>query len=150
MIALHLTIPPATNMLFSGPSAFPSNLSPADFIFDKTPYTSTEQGYQHLFASHHLEFDIAEKIMKTTKTWDIKKLTENITPDLEWERIAPHKLFQLNKAKYDQNPALRKRLIETAPHRLIEASTSKILSTTKESSRGITNLVTPSPDIGTT
>ena len=45
-------------LLFSGPSAFPSNLSPADFIFDKTPYTSTEQGYQHLFASHHLEFDI--------------------------------------------------------------------------------------------
>ena len=101
--------------------------------------------------------------MKTTKTWDIKKLTENITPDLEWERMAPHKLFQLNKAKYDQNPPLRKRLIETAPHRLIEASTSKkwggggggappfqILSTTKESSRGITNLVTPSPDIGTT
>ena len=67
----------------------------------------------------------AERIMKTTDTWIIKSLTENITADLEWDRISPHKLYELNKAKYDQNPALRKRLIETAPHRLIEASTSK-------------------------
>ena len=112
-------------LLFSGPSAFPSNMSRAEFVFDNTPYTSTEQGYQHLFATHHLEYDIAEKIMKTTNAWDIKSLTENITADPEWDRISPHKLYELNKAKYAQNPTLRKKMIETAPHRLIEASKSK-------------------------
>ena len=71
------------------------------------------------------EFEIAEKIMRTENTWEIMDLTENIVPDFAWERLSPHKLYELNKAKYDQNPALRKRLIETAPHRLIEASKSK-------------------------
>ena len=132
-VVLELRRPPAnekirltkSGLIFSGPTAFPSNLSPADFVFHKTPYTSTEQGYQHLFATHHLEFDIAEKIMKTTNTWDIKKLTENIVADPEWDRISPHKLYELKKGKYDQNPPLRKRLIETAPHRLVEGSKSK-------------------------
>ena len=30
-----------SGLLFSGPITFPSNLSPAEFVFDKTPYNST-------------------------------------------------------------------------------------------------------------
>ena len=63
--------------------------------------------------------------MKTKNTWEIKSLTENIVADSEWDRISPHKLYELYKAKYAQNPALREKLIKTAPHRLIEASKSK-------------------------
>ena len=112
-------------LLFSGPTAYLSNLSPADFVYEATPYSSTEQGIQHLNATHHLEFEIAEKVMKSTKPWEIKSLTKDIKQDLEWERMAPHKLYELNREKYDQNPELRERLIATAPHRLIEASTSQ-------------------------
>ena len=109
----------------AGPTAYLSNLSPAEFTFDDTPYKSSEQGIQHLNATHHLEFELAETIMKTTNAWRIKSLTENITKDAEWERMEPHKLYELNREKYDQNPELKERLIATAPHRLIEASTSK-------------------------
>ena len=49
-------------ILFSGPSAFLSKLSPADFVFENTPYNSTEHSIQHLNASHHLEFEIGEEV----------------------------------------------------------------------------------------
>ena len=39
-----------------------------------------------------------------------------------WNRIAPGKLWSLNDAKYSQNKPLMDKLIETAPHRLVEAS----------------------------
>ena len=36
--------------------------------------------------------------------------------------MAPKVLLQLNQAKYDQNPDLKQRLIETAPHLSVEAT----------------------------
>ena len=36
--------------------------------------------------------------------------------------MAPGKLGELNEAKYSQNPTLLKKLIDTAPHKLVEAS----------------------------
>ena len=54
-------------------------------------------------------------------------MADNIEQDAEWERMEPLKLYELNREKNNQNPDLKKRLIATAPHRLIEASTSKHL-----------------------
>ena len=36
--------------------------------------------------------------------------------------MAPKVLQQLNQAKYDQNPDLKQKLIETAPHPIVEAT----------------------------
>ena len=44
-----------------GPKAFPSNMHKSDFVYEGQPYSSPKQGFQHLNASHHLVFEIAEK-----------------------------------------------------------------------------------------
>ena len=112
-------------LIFSGPTAYLSNHARAPFVYDGTPYTSSEQGFHHLGAAHHLEFDVAERILKEDDIAKIRELSHEYPRSPGWERIAPHKLYELNRAKFNQNPHLRARLIATAPHRLIEASIDK-------------------------
>ena len=65
---------------------------------------------------------MAERILKEHRIDKIKELSHEYPRSLEWERISPHKLYELNREKFKQNPTLLARLIATAPHRLIEAS----------------------------
>ena len=109
-------------LTFSGPTAFVSNMSPCDFTYHDQPYTSTEQGIQHLNAVHHQVPEIAKKILEMTDAVRIKKLSHDIPKSETWPKIAPGKLLELNEAKYDQNPPLLKKLVDTAPHKLVEAS----------------------------
>ena len=109
-------------LTFSGPTAFCSNMYPCDFEYLGQRYTSSEQGIQHLNAKHHSAFDIAEKILGTTCAKAIKSISHDIPKSESWAKIAPSKLWDLNDAKYSQNPPLLKELIETAPHKLIEAT----------------------------
>ena len=39
-----------------------------------------------------------------------------------WAKEAPNKAWELNEAKYEQNPELKRKLLDTAPAPLIEAS----------------------------
>ena len=109
-------------LTFSGPSAFLSHMYNCDFIYDKTPYTSVEQGLHHIHATHELEFEIAEAIMELYNAIDIKDAAKSLPDTEEWNEMAPGVIFKLNQAKYDQNPDLKQRLIETAPHPIVEAS----------------------------
>ena len=61
-------------LIFSGMTAFLSNLSRAEFVYEGTPYTYTEQGLHHLGAAHHLDFDLAERILKEDDTGKIKEM----------------------------------------------------------------------------
>ena len=65
---------------------------------------------------------MAERILKEHNITKIRKLAHGYPRSPEWERISPHKLYELNREKFRQNPHLRARLVATAPHRLIEAS----------------------------
>ena len=107
---------------YSGPSAFLSHMYNCDFVHLSTPYTSVEQGYHHTHATHEMEFDTAEIIMSLYNAQDIKIAAKNLPDSEEWEQMSPGVLWDLNKAKFDQNPDLKQRLIETAPHKLVEAS----------------------------
>ena len=109
-------------LIFSGPTAYLLNHAKVPFVYDGTPYTSSEQGFHHLGAAHHLEFEVAERILKTDDIAKIRELSHEYPRSPGWERLAPHKLYELNREKFTQNPHLRARLIATAPHRLIEAS----------------------------
>ena len=109
-------------LTFSGPSAFLSHMYNCDFTYDSNPYTSVEQGFHHIHATHDLEFEIAEAIMDLYKAVDIKDVAKNLSDSDEWNEMSPKVLLQLNQAKYDQNPDLKQRLIETAPHPIVEAS----------------------------
>ena len=109
-------------LIFSGPTAFPSNMSYSDFVYDGQPYSSSEQGFQHLDAVHNDVPDIAAKILATRDTKIIKDMSHDIPKSDSWNKIAPTKLWGLMDAKFSQNPALMKELLDTAPHKLIETS----------------------------
>ena len=111
-----------SGLTFSGPTAFPSNLHRTDFVFEGKPYTSSEQGYQYLNAEHHNVMDIAAKILATSDTKLIKEISHDIPKSEEWNKIAPSKLWALMDARFSQNPPLMDQLLDTAPHKLIEAS----------------------------
>ena len=109
-------------LIFSGSTAFVSNMSYSDFIYKNQPYTSSEQGLQHQNALHHKVTDIAEKIMKTSDTKLIKTISHDIPKSELWDKMSPGILWDLTDCKYTQNPPLMKKLLDTAPHRLVEAS----------------------------
>ena len=109
-------------LCFSGPTAFPSNMSRSELVFEGQDYTSAEQGIQHLNAGHHLVFNIAETILRTHEAKEIKKISHDIPKSEEWNKIAPTKLWELTDAKYYQNPELMEMLLDTAPYQLVEAS----------------------------
>ena len=112
-------------LLFSGPSAFISNLSRYPIRFEDKDYTSNEQGYQWTKATRHNEEEIAAEIKRCTEAFDILYAGSEITTTAEWNKNAPLLIATLFHLKMLQHPALLQRLIATSPHRLIEASTSK-------------------------
>ena len=107
---------------YSGPSAFLSHMYRCNFVYSKTPYTSVEQGYHHTHATQALDFEVAETIMDLTNAHEIKIAAKNLPDSVEWGEMGPGVLWELNLAKFSQNPDLKQRLLETAPHPLVEAS----------------------------
>ena len=129
---LEFTIKPGENMrlskkgiLFSGPTAFVSNLSRYPIRFEDRDYNSNEQGFQWTKATRHDEPEIAEEIMKCKEPFDILYAGADITTSPEWNRNSPLLLATLFHIKMERHPELLQRLISTSPHRLIEASSSK-------------------------
>ena len=111
-------------LLFSGPTAYPSNLHKVPVIFEDKEFNSNEQAYQHKKAKNHELDELATYIKGLTDTWEIKNEGGNITTSSEWNKLSPDLLWSLFDHKMSQNPDLLERLIETAPMKLIEASSS--------------------------
>ena len=109
-------------LCFSGPSAFMSHMHRCSFTYRKVPYSSVEQGYHHLHAEFEEETEIAKAIMDIHNPYDFKDVTGNIPKTDKWAAKAPSVMWDLNDAKFGQNPDLKKQLLDTAPHKLIEAS----------------------------
>ena len=107
---------------FSGPTAYLSHMYRCDFVFSKTPYTSVEQGYHFAHANQAKDFELAKTIMALTNTQDIKYVAKDLPDSVEWQAMGPGVLWDLNFAKFTQNPDLKERLLQTAPHPIVEAS----------------------------
>ena len=60
--------------------------------------------------------------MDIHNAYAIKDAAHNLPKTEKWANMAPGIVMNLNLAKYGQNPELMKKQLETAPHRLIEAS----------------------------
>ena len=132
-------------LTFSGPTAYLSNLSKSDFTYKYQPYSSSEQGLQHQNALHHKVTDIAQQILDTSDIKIIKDLSHKIPKSEAWNKMSPGILWDITDCKFSQNPPLMKKLLDTAPHRLVEASIDSkwggglrlvLTRTTKESSPG--------------
>ena len=60
--------------------------------------------------------------MATHEPIEIKDISSALPKSDGWNRVAPGFMWDLNEAKYEQNPELKRQLIKTAPVLLIEAS----------------------------
>ena len=111
-------------LCFSGPTAYPSNMYPAEITYDNKNYKSNEQTYQCQKATLHNEPDLAAALKEMSNAYKIKIDTSEIATTEEWNLSAPAFLWELFDKKMKAHPELLERLIETAPLLLIEASTS--------------------------
>ena len=107
---------------FSGPSAFPSNMHFAPITVNNREFDSNEQAYQHDKAVDHGLEKTAKEIKESKNAYDIKDKSHKITTTLEWESAAPEKIWGLLEKKFQQQPNLLERLLDTYPLPLIEAS----------------------------
>ena len=60
-------------LLFSGPTAYPSNLFKAPIKYKEKDYNSNEQAYQHNKAEAHDREDLATTIMQMSESLEMKK-----------------------------------------------------------------------------
>ena len=109
-------------LTFSGPTAFLSHLFRCSFVYGKVPYTSVEQGYHHTHALVEEDHEIASAIINTDDVQRIKDLAKDLPKSEKWLEMSPDKMWELDDAKFSQNPELLDKLIDTVPHKLIEAS----------------------------
>ena len=107
---------------YAGKTAYLSHFYNCQFVYKKQPYTSVEQGLHHIHATQENELALAATIMSLHEARDIKALAKDLPCSDEWNEMCPGVLMDLNRAKFEQNPDLKQRLIDTAPHDLVEAT----------------------------
>ena len=110
-------------LVFSGPTAYISNLSRHPLRYDNKSFNCNEKGFQWRKAMDHHDPELAEEIKDTDEPYEIKAAGGIITESDEWTEKAPDLLEDMLEKKLDQNPKLLKRLLETFPLDLIEGST---------------------------
>ena len=103
-----------TGLTFSGPSAYLLHMHRCQFVYKGNPYSAVEQGFHHQHAEFEQEFEITSKNMSIHNAYDIKDVAAPLPKSEAWGKIA-QSIWKLNELKYEQNPDLKKQLLDTAP-----------------------------------
>ena len=111
-----------SELLFSGPTAFVSNHYERYFVFEGLDHRTLDHGYFFKKAMTYKRPDLADKIRAVTSPLDAKDCVRDLGLNPEWERIKAPTLKEMFDAKMSQHQDLMDGLLDTAPHRLIEAS----------------------------
>ncbi|OWF43560.1 riboflavin biosynthesis protein PYRR, chloroplastic-like [Mizuhopecten yessoensis] len=101
-----------------------SQFHPAVFTVDGTKYNCAEQYMMHQKAITFKDDENAKAIMKAAKPFTQKKLgrkVKNFAPDV-WSAKCVDVVKKGNIAKFSQNSHLRKKLLDTYPKIMVEAS----------------------------
>ena len=109
-------------LCFSGPSAYLSNMAYISVTDGEESFVSNEQRYQWRKAIEHKDIELAKEIKGTRNSFEVKSAGGIITPSQEWEDKSPDFMDEMIVDKFEQNPELLERLIDTYPMELIEAS----------------------------
>ena len=110
---------------FHSKHSFLSSFYFAPFTFNKMGYTCSEQAIQHIKATTHKHEGLAKQILKETEPLEMKKLGDQITTTEEWKKSENSLMGELVDHKFDQNPQLAKKLIDTKQAPLLECTMSK-------------------------
>jgi len=99
--------------------SFLSNFYPCLIEFEGDIYRTLEHAYQ---AAKTHDPDERIKIREERKTGKAKRMGKRVTIREEWEQIKVKVMRELLKKKFE-NPQLRKLLLDTYPHDLVEGNT---------------------------
>ena len=101
-----------------------SNLHPCQIRHDDKQYSSVEQGLQFEHATTCKDEEIAAQIMKTNDPERIMALARRLPESKEWKNKEVEVCKKYNTKKYEQNPTLKRRLLQSRGH-LYEATRNK-------------------------
>ena len=117
----------AHGILFSGRTAYLSNLYECEVEEDNIVHKTNEHGYFFNKAKIYKRPDIAKAIIEEPDQGKLKSYFNGLGDNPEWNRLRAPTLRRLFERKMKQHPELENRLMDTAPHRLIEASVDPLL-----------------------
>ena len=96
---------------------------------DDEDFSCSEQALQFSKAKRHRDRGRARKILASRDVLEIKRLGDEITTSKEWDFDKEKINFKCQKCKFDQNPALKKKLIKTEGLELAEATHNNFWAT---------------------
>ena len=97
-----------SGIVFSGPSAFISNMYRSPVTYKNKDYVTNEHAIQCTKAEAHDQPALAEKLKKISGSFEVKKhANENIKSTDEWNAAAPNLIEELFEKKMEQNPELK-------------------------------------------
>ena len=105
-------------------SGYLSNWAAYSFVLDDVKYSSTEQAFMAAKAKQAGDHETVALIMATSDCKEQKRLgraTKNFVPEA-WDDIKFDTVYRACFAKFDQNPDIKKALLETGNLILAEAA----------------------------
>ena len=110
---------------FQGTHSPHSNLHKCNFTFEGQDYTSSEQALQVSHAKVCKQTHVAKKMLETDEPYDIMRMGKKLGDNEEWTKDCVTYLRPIIKAKYDQNPHLKAKLMAVKGH-FYEATTHPV------------------------
>ena len=108
-----------------------SNFYATKFEFQGYDYHSSEQRIQHLKATYFGDEEQAQKILNANTALECKRLSKGIAQynHEDWCSIAKNMCESGIKVKFDQNPKIKKKFLETKGKTLVECSMDYVWGT---------------------
>ena len=99
-----------------------SNLYPCIIHIAAREFTSLEQLFQFKRAKRHNRNDLAEKIYLSRDAYEIRQLGAEAGKSEEWKKIEQDVMYATMLRKFNENPELLKKLLDTGDMILVEAT----------------------------
>ena len=111
-------------VVFYGKDSYLSNFHYAPFTVDMITYHTTEQFFHTSVAEHYKDDRTAGKIKIETDPGRCKYLSRYIKNfnQKDYENVAPKLMMEANNHKYEQNPELAEKLLNTGNKKIGEAA----------------------------
>lgn len=104
---------------FDGEFSFLSNFFECPVTFDSLTFRNSEAAYQA-----QKTLDVKDRMEFTTLTGGkAKRKGQKIQLRLDWDKVKFDIMYKICSAKFNQNPELAQRLLETGEEELVEGNT---------------------------
>lgn len=116
-------------LCFSSEHVYCSNLAPAIIKYEGNIYRSVEHAFQSKKVKDAGYIELAEEIRGIRNPYDAKRLGHSIQVKKSWKKKAGEIMDELIQLKFDQNPKLKEKLMETRYKKYYEMTVDKLWAT---------------------